>query len=286
MRSEHGPQAWNRGGFTLIEMLVVISIIAVLVGLLLPTIGKAREMARLTECKSNLRQITQGAIAYVSDYDDTWPIVPWKITHFAQNPNFSQYLFVSYNYGGKSTSDFWETRPGKSLVKDRPLNKYLYPDTLLKDPDHPHVRLEMPTYLCPSDIGTYQRSFWNNSAEFDTRISCYDDVGTSFHANIKWWYRDRQGPANGSETHAQRWARLSRALKRAWYTIPTKFVWNHDQATDYLLYHADSRLGDHGQINRSSMAFMDGHVDYVEVIPFIFNTVKYHTVLGEPEYTP
>ena len=47
----------RKAGFTLVELLAVISIIGVLVGLLLPAIQRARESARSTQCKSNLRQI-------------------------------------------------------------------------------------------------------------------------------------------------------------------------------------------------------------------------------------
>ena len=46
-----------RGGFTLVELLVVISIIGILIGLLLPAVEAAREAARLAECMNNLRQI-------------------------------------------------------------------------------------------------------------------------------------------------------------------------------------------------------------------------------------
>ncbi len=67
----HAPG--RRGGFTLIELLVVIGILALLVGLLMPSLGRAKQLARRAVCGSNLHQVSLGFAVYRQMYDDAWP---------------------------------------------------------------------------------------------------------------------------------------------------------------------------------------------------------------------
>jgi prepilin-type N-terminal cleavage/methylation domain-containing protein len=68
----------SRRGFTLIELLVVIAVIAVLLAILLPSLGKARETGRQTVCASNIRQMIIATNAYALDFKDAiWPAEGW-----------------------------------------------------------------------------------------------------------------------------------------------------------------------------------------------------------------
>src|SRR3954467_3019005 len=62
-----------RRAFTLVELLVGIGIIAVLIGILLPALSKAREQAKLTQCMSNLRQLGVGMQLYRQYNRDFYP---------------------------------------------------------------------------------------------------------------------------------------------------------------------------------------------------------------------
>lgn len=61
-------------GFTLVELLVVVSIIALLVGLLLPALSRVRDSARQVKCATNVRGIHQGLVAWSQDDDGQYPL--------------------------------------------------------------------------------------------------------------------------------------------------------------------------------------------------------------------
>lgn len=70
------PPRQQRPGFTIVELLVVISVIALLIALLMPALSAAREVARASQCLSNLRQVGMAGQYYLHDNDGWLPRSP------------------------------------------------------------------------------------------------------------------------------------------------------------------------------------------------------------------
>lgn len=79
----------TRRGFTLIELLVVVAIIALLISILLPTLGNARESAKRGVCGQNLRGLTNACKTYAFDNREWWPTV----TVYRGMPNNNQIVY-------------------------------------------------------------------------------------------------------------------------------------------------------------------------------------------------
>lgn len=152
--------AQNRRGFTLIELLVVIAIIAVLIALLLPAVQQARESARRTQCKNNMKQIGLAVHNFESTYR--------KLPHPGQCDST----------GGATTVYMTQSTPTLLLPYIDQANVYnlmdhklvfsamsaagyntavLHPDSMgavYNDPAYPNTVLAaktmIPSFICPS----------------------------------------------------------------------------------------------------------------------------------------
>lgn len=73
---------FKKNGFTMVEILIVIAIIAMLAAMLLPALSSARERARRTTCINNLRQIMAAYEMYADDWFENYPAKPESIYSF------------------------------------------------------------------------------------------------------------------------------------------------------------------------------------------------------------
>lgn len=144
------PSRFSRRGFTLIELLVVIAIIAILIALLLPAVQQAREAARRTQCRNNLKQL--GLAMY--NYHDNFRVFPMMSGSNGGPGGRRQGSF-------KAMLPYLDQAPLANLIATggtaaavNGTTNYFGDSFVPWDENHVGVRARLPALLCPSDGDT------------------------------------------------------------------------------------------------------------------------------------
>lgn len=189
MKSSLPVSRAKRAGFTLIELLVVIAIIAVLVALLLPAVQQARESARRSQCKNNLKQF---GVA-LNSFEETYGNYPLGMTDDdGKNLGWGSYLLPYVDqlgvYENLVNGGAWFFPKGGTPTLLDPATNLLFGATGAATTDggggpvhlqtdqaaiYNNIRLTIPAFICPSDVlpdrdndGNGKSNYAGNSGSF------------------------------------------------------------------------------------------------------------------------
>ncbi|MCB9850933.1 MAG: prepilin-type N-terminal cleavage/methylation domain-containing protein [Phycisphaerales bacterium] len=287
-RSACGPRV---PAFTLVELLVVVSIIALLVAVLLPSLRKAREGAKRVACNANMRSLAQAALTYAGE-DPQENIVPIGLGD-ATRPEL---IYSYYGFGGKSgkgrndlptvenlRQSEWSGRYQMDAAM-RPLNAIFYPGGL-STPGAPRFvadwtkdyDLELDVYRCPGDkrFPGFHYAGWKA-----VDGSSYDYFGTSYAANPSYVGIPGRAEVQTNSMYARPLSRVpnptntvlfwENAARFAFYAPNTQ---EYDQSGCYWDsgLHKTAREEDfiahgfHGQDWHFNVSFGDGHSTWIKI---------------------
>jgi prepilin-type N-terminal cleavage/methylation domain-containing protein len=248
----------RRSGFTLIELLVVVAIIAVLIAILLPSLGRARDQAKVARCASTLRSVYQGIQTYISEYDGA--LMPAKINNSLGGGAANSYWFGPQLLGaawGKNSGLAFKDSNYAGNVTNKNVGGAMSMASLLYCP-----AIERPTKTSSDqdqNSYTYNRIFGDsaNVAAFPfVKMSSFADaasretlVMTEDHGGADkgtddWYFGSKNGGSAPSFTYTKAVASLT--------DFPNPLNSNHGKTALAARPHAGDKKG--------NMLFLDGQI--------------------------
>lgn len=234
-------------GFTLIELLVVIAVIAVLLALLVPSLRKAREVARRTVCQSNLRQIAVAWNAYLDDCGGA----------------FLQRLNANLLYGG------WKGTFAMKGDPNRPLNSYFSLPSIEENENDAKI------FCCPADRGGLPGPWLYEKV--------YHACGTSYITNIFLIGQNACGTFSPNTKILD--AEISKRLKGlniSRVDNPSRLLligdygWINQWRPALKLPEELKQLAEwHDRADCHNLAFLDGHVKFLNIRKGFYVTSEY-----------
>ncbi len=155
----------RRPAFTLVELLVVIGIIALLVGILVPTLGRARASANRTVCLSNLRELGNGFQLYLDTSKGRVPRVnPLPFSNPIYNPHPVAYGSGPYNAFPPLVETMERELPADSGVWRCPSDSLLDVDDARDD--------DIAVYMAANGLKTYHAAY-GTSYDYNPRVNAF-----------------------------------------------------------------------------------------------------------------
>lgn len=232
-----------RRAFTLIELLVVIAVIALLIGILLPSLGAARKTARVTTCTARLHQLGVALGLYWNDFD---PYMPQKKGPL---PGGGESVIGSLFGGQKGTLPFYGIN--EVGAAGRPLNRYVFSERV--PPDEDEGVFPMEAFRSPIDVGATSTGV--PIPGFDTTDSMLTLIGSSYTLNDHTLEGDEFAtlvPQGGGRMP------IVANTSKTW-ALGTHTIYNYQQGGDRGMRWFGTKTDKRGTLVRANLLFVDLH---------------------------